>query len=401
MASESLPPELLEIVIGFIDDCKTLKASAVVCHTFCVPAQKRLFTSFTLLPSSLPGTSVAPPQGLDAFLAKATHIASYVRCLTVVCPHSNNWVGAILPHFVLFTRLTSLVVDCREYSLRDASITWQYFHTETLEALRALAALPSMHTLELYSADLSIALQLLPPQQPPPVLRHLALYNAQFNADIPLALDSPDAEQQNLTRFNLESLELHPNPLRELSDPIFARFVNLARLRHVHLTFPLSIYEAYAAQVQVLQHAVELEHLQLTYLGFDTSTDPRVLDIGHLSKLHTIELTIDIDANVVSPTLYSVVEMVICCIDIPSPVQHVIIGLALAEPPNFPELTRSLTHFVGRLVPLCRSWVDRSFTPTLLFRIYMNESEQHLRNAVWDEVKELGMDVSIEVLSGQ
>ncbi|KAF7303397.1 hypothetical protein MIND_00568000 [Mycena indigotica] len=397
MPPEPIPPELIDTVLNYVDDRRTLKACTVVCRSFCALAQKRLFSSFTLLPPSLPHVA-PPPQDLATFLVNSPHIPFHVRRLHIVCPHYENWVGAILQCLALFTRLTSLLIDCR-YLSKDTH-SWESFYPDTVTALRSIAALPSMRTLLLYAVDLDVALQLFPPR-----VRRLVLYRPCFDVNIGLALDAQySGREDSIPKLELDSLELQLDSLHEpAADLFFARFIDVARLRHLHVAYPESEYGECPPQVHAVHHTVDLQHLHITARTFDVQNDTRVLDISHLQKLHVVKLTVPVDADIVFDSVYSVVETVLRCIVIPGPVRHVIIDLALSEFSGHSELPliRSLAHFAEQLAPLLHSWVDQHFMPTVSIWVhfqngYVGNIGGPVRKAVLDEVGDLGIDVNVE-----
>ncbi|EAU83587.1 hypothetical protein CC1G_07960 [Coprinopsis cinerea okayama7 len=158
-----IPPELVELIVGFISSRSTLRACALVGPDFLYPCQQRLFTEVVLAPPKRRGTrptKATPAQRFLDALNSSPHLASFVRSLIIECEDSieeQPWLynDTALQHILpRLDRLAKISVNGKvkpgdEAAPTKANLSWSSLSLTLRSALTSVMRSGSVIDLEL------------------------------------------------------------------------------------------------------------------------------------------------------------------------------------------------------------------------------------------------------------
>lgn len=162
----SIPPELIELIIGFVRGRSTLRACSLVGHDFLRIAQERLYSEVILSPPKRRGpksTKTIPAQRFLNIINSSPYIANFVKTLNIHCQDSINeqpwlYTDTALQHILpRLTRLERISVngkvreqhDDESVSSTKANLSWTSLSPSLRAALVSLMRSGSVIDLEL------------------------------------------------------------------------------------------------------------------------------------------------------------------------------------------------------------------------------------------------------------
>ncbi|KAF7310187.1 hypothetical protein MIND_00392300 [Mycena indigotica] len=183
-ATFALPQELVDIIVPIVADHSSLKACCLVSRSFCAPAQRRLFASLELLPSSMAWQEdYLALASLDALQTQSPQISGYVRRLTIDL--RGPWLADDAFSRVLrrFDRLTTLVLDSELHSIRRLRqpLEWMLLPLPAQAALRHIMAQPTLTSLTLRGIQFAVFSELRDAFEGRTQLRQLLVDNVSLS----------------------------------------------------------------------------------------------------------------------------------------------------------------------------------------------------------------------------
>ncbi|KAJ7235511.1 hypothetical protein C8J57DRAFT_1378022 [Mycena rebaudengoi] len=276
------PQELIDSIVGLIDDSLTLKSCSLVATSFVAASQRRLFRSLRLYATPTHRHPHFTLEGMSVFLSATPHVSSFVHELTTPIPYLGHQAALAS---ILFTlpHVSRLV------------LAEQYCEEISLELMRALKNfLPSLQCLYLVSLSLI----------PPSFLLHAAFFVPLLSIDDsrignPILADSDPALDGEATAARLRHLIISKSSSRPLgyrallSHPAFTAHLERLHIR-IFSNTSSTVYERLLAAV-----APTLTHLEWEY-GV-----PLSINLPNMLHVHTVELDALIDRRGLAPSFTS------------------------------------------------------------------------------------------------
>ncbi|KAJ7235513.1 hypothetical protein C8J57DRAFT_1378031 [Mycena rebaudengoi] len=276
------PQELIDSIVGLVDDSPTLKSCSLVATSFVAASQRRLFRSLRLYATPTHRHPHITLEGMSVFLSSTPHVSSFVHELTTPIPYLRQ-------HAALASILCTLPHVSR------LVLAEQYCEEISLELMRALKNfLPSLQCLYLLSLrSISPSFLLNAAFSVPLLSIDDSRIGVRTLADSDPALDgeATDARLRHLIISKSSSRPLGYCVL--LSHPAFTAHLERLHIR-VFSNSSSTYYERLLAAV-----APTLTHLEWEY-GV-----PLSLNLPNMLHVHTVELDVLIDHRGLTPRFTS------------------------------------------------------------------------------------------------
>ncbi|KAF7311721.1 hypothetical protein MIND_00182000 [Mycena indigotica] len=396
--SAVIPQELIDIIVSGVNDRQSLKACSLVSRRFCSPAQKRLFESFRLSP-----TTTAPQYRLglaafDSLQAGSPHISRNVRRLTIACPweghryNAPDWMTYEPFSRVLdrFEHLTELVLESSG-SPGVTALPWWKLSPSAKSALTRAFSQPTVVSMSFRSVYFGSHRELrnafLLPHKTH--LSSLSLCAVGFGPSELIDELDPTPQEQS------DKLLLRDSLLLQTEESAFVKslgkLVDVCVLQHMEFTIQTKDCEE-VAQAAFVRPARNLK--SLTIVLEHELTDTSELSLSHMLHLDTLTIKFELLSEL-KPDNYRPGQWVSRLVAPPSPNAH--------SPDSLSRF--SLMSTLSPLVPVFRSWVEGAFTPQLTIRLVtedfyfaIDEMGAGVENDVFELVGSLGLHTEVELV---
>ncbi|KAJ7038768.1 hypothetical protein C8F04DRAFT_1179441 [Mycena alexandri] len=329
----TIPQEIVDEILGEVDDIESLKSCALVALKFCTPSQRILLHSLTVES----GYKDSHPSNYTAvlrLLTESPHIALYIRELTIKLPagltalqdiETLRWILAKMTKVQHCTLTVKYIQDTRWSSLNPilSSTILDFITKQRLRSI-TLACLPDI---------------------PLPVLLRLITSTSRLDCAF-LGGDLQGKKLQDLERLRPPSLDclILDSDSRYVTD-LLARPESEARTRNlIRLAMP---YEN--SMVFIRRAAVTLKQIRLDCRGLDIQSKIIPSEFSPLPSLRSVEIKLSF-WNRDEPWLIDLISCILTA-NSTATIEEVIVAYGIDYSPPV-DISESFRSFLTKLEDL-------------------------------------------------